>query len=372
MNIAFDAKRLYNNFTGLGNYSRTLVSNLAQTFPEHQYQLFTPKVKTNEETLPFLNSKKLKTILPNNQNKAYWRTFSIKKDLAKHHADIYHGLSHEIPFGLHKTDIKSVVSIHDLIIKRYPHYFPFIDRNIYDLKFKYACQNADAIIAISESTKRDIIEFYGIDAEKIKVIYQTCHERFKQKIAAEQLQKIAHKYQLPKHFLLYVGSIIPRKNLNEIIKALATLPKDLQLPLVVIGSGKKYKQEVLQTIKKLQLEDKILFLKIDFDDLAAIYQLAHLLIYPSDYEGFGIPILEALHSNIPVLTANNSSLAEAGGKGAFYIEKITTERLSDAMIQLISDKDLREKLVQNGQKHCQKFDSRLLSQQLMELYQGLG
>ncbi|MEL6944605.1 MAG: glycosyltransferase family 1 protein, partial [Bacteroidota bacterium] len=236
LNIAFDAKRLYNNFTGLGNYSRTLVQNLARHFPEHHYHLYTPKIKKNSETLPFLEHPQLQTQLPNTAFKSFWRTFNIKKDLLKANIDIYHGLSHEIPVGIHKTGIKSVVSIHDLVIKRYPNYFPWLDRQIYDWKFRYACEHADAIVAISESTKQDIIEFYDIPAEKIQVIYQTCHERFQQILPNEHLQQIAQKYQLPSHFYLYVGSIIPRKNLDKIIDALALLPKDLQLPMVVIGN----------------------------------------------------------------------------------------------------------------------------------------
>jgi len=368
LNIAFDAKRLYNNFTGLGNYSRTLVQNLAQHFPEYHYHLYTPKIKTNSETLPFLEHPQLQTHLPTRPFKSYWRTSSIKKDLQKEKIDIYHGLSHEIPIGIHKTGIKSVVTIHDLIIKRYPEYFPWIDRQLYDWKFRYACEHADAIIAISESTKRDIIEYYNISAEKIQVVYQSCHERFQQVLPSSQLQQIAQKHQLPKQFYLYVGSIIPRKNLDKIIDALALLPKDLQLPLVVIGNGKKYKQQVLQKIEEYHLTNKVRFPTIAYEDLPALYQLAELLLYPSAYEGFGLPILEALYSKTPVIAVKTSSLAEAGGGGAYYVEEVSGEELANAIEKVMQNGDYRKQLVEVGQVYLKQFEAEKLSRELMELY----
>ncbi|MEM8525869.1 MAG: glycosyltransferase family 1 protein [Bacteroidota bacterium] len=371
LNIAFDAKRLYNNFTGLGNYSRTLVKSLVQYFPDYQYHLYTPKLKHNGETRPFLEYSQLQTHLPKTAFKNYWRTSSIKKDLQKASIDIYHGLSHEIPIGIQKTNIKSIVTIHDLIIKRYPQYFPWLDRQIYDWKFRYACENADIVVAISESTKRDIMEFYEIPAEKIQVIYQTCHERFKRLLSIQELKIIAQKYQLPSHFYLYVGSIIPRKNLDKIVNALSLLPKGLQLPLVVIGNGKKYKQQVLEKVKKHQLEDKIRFLTITYEDLPAFYQLASLFLYPSAYEGFGLPILEALYSRTPVVSAKTSSLTEAGGSGAYYVERIDGEQLSDAIEKVMNDSVYQQQLIDAGQVHLIKFESRKLSSALMKLYQNL-
>ncbi|MEM9888132.1 MAG: glycosyltransferase family 1 protein [Bacteroidota bacterium] len=371
MRIAFDAKRLYNNFTGLGNYSRTLVSNLVFHFPENNYHLFSPKLKQNEETLPFLNHPKLNTHLSSAWLKAYWRSFSIKEDLRQKNIQIYHGLSHEIPFGIQKTGIKSVVTIHDLIIRRYPEYFPFLDRQIYNQKFRYACEQADRIIAISKNTKKDIINYYQIPASKIQVIYQTCHERFKQIFPATHLEKIRLRYQLPNHFLLYVGSIIPRKHLKEIVEAVALLPDDLQIPLVVVGDGKAYKKEVVERISSLQMTSKVYFLNPQYADLPAIYQLAQLFIYPSAYEGFGLPILEALYAQTPVIAARTSSLPEAGGEGAYYVDEISAERLAAAITLLLEREDAIKTLVRKGQQHLSNFSSVVLSRQLMELYEAV-
>ncbi|MEM1324526.1 MAG: glycosyltransferase family 1 protein [Bacteroidota bacterium] len=369
MRIAFDAKRLYNNFTGLGNYSRQLVSDLTQHFPEHEYHLFTPKIKYNSETEPLLNHLQLQTHQPNGSISALWRSSGIKKDLQAHNIQVYHGLSHEIPVGLHRTNIKSVVSIHDLVIKRHPEYFPWLDRQIYDWKFRYACEHADHVVAISESTKRDIIEYYQIDPQKISVIYQTCHPRFKQALNQETLSHIRAKYQLPEQFLLYVGSIIPRKNLLKLVESLSLLPKNIQLPLIVVGNGKKYKQQVEQRIQALNLTKLVHFIRPEYDDLPAFYQLAEMLIYPSTYEGFGLPILEALYAKIPVITTSFSSLPEAGDGGAYYIQSTEPQSIATAMETVLSDSSYQKQLIESGQKHLLNFDAKVISEQWIDLYQ---
>ena len=159
--LGYDAKRLFNNFTGLGNYSRTLLEDLSNHFPENEYFLFSPKVTKNDRTNPFFDQSKF-TIKKARGNGIYWRSYGIKKDLLENQIQLFHGLSHEIPIGLQQTTMKSVITIHDLIFKHYPNQFSWIDRNIYDWKFRYSCENADRIVAISENTKKDIIRFYNI------------------------------------------------------------------------------------------------------------------------------------------------------------------------------------------------------------------
>lgn len=371
LNIGFDAKRLFHNFTGLGNYSRTLVQNIATNYPEHQYHLYTPILKKNEETSPFINPVHFQVHTAQKAFKSWWRTKAIIKDLQEQKIDIYHGLSHEIPLGLPSTKIKSVVTIHDLIFKVYPDFFPWIDRQIYDWKFRYACEHADKIVAISEHTKQDIIKYYKIPSDKIEVIYQTCQKAFKQILAEEERLKIIKKYQLPTEFLLYVGSINERKNLMSIVQALELLAHDIKLPLVVIGSGKKYKKKVQDYIAKKGLEKWVRFIKIDFQDLPALYQQAKIFIYPSVYEGFGIPIIEALYSQTPVITTRVSSLPEAGGDAAFYVNKPNAEQIANGIKKILEDDVFQQKMIEKGNLYIRKFDKKLLSKQLMDLYQKL-
>ncbi len=369
--IGFDAKRLFNNFTGLGNYSRTLLRNLAEFYPDHAYFLYTPKVTKNEETQFFLNSPLYSVHQPQGQPKGYWRTWGVKRRLRKHKIQLFHGLSHEIPMGIQKTKIRSVVTIHDLVFKHYPHHFPWLDRHLYDFKFRYACENANKIIAISESTKKDIIEFYNIAAEKIEVIYQSCHERFMQEKSPKAIEAALKKYQLPADYFFYVGSVIERKNLLGIVQALELLPNDLKLPLVVIGDGKAYKNKVQEYIARKGLQKQVLFIKADYDDMPALYQQARVFVYPSVYEGFGIPVLEALFSKTPVITSNISSLPEAGGPDSYLIDPTQPEQIAEGIQKILSDTAFRENMEEKGFAYAQQFKGEPLTEQLMALYENL-
>src|SRR5690606_20870402 len=181
MNIGFDAKRVFHNKTGLGNYSRDVIRLLSTYYPSNRYFLYNPKDSSNK--LFSIESHQIIEKRPSSTfNKFFyntWRQIRVVKDLKKDKIDLFHGLSGEIPIGLIKNKIKSVVTIHDLIFIRFPHYFAFFDRNIYFRKFKYAADHANRIIAISEQTKQDIIQYLKIDKNKIKVVYQGCQDVFK-------------------------------------------------------------------------------------------------------------------------------------------------------------------------------------------------
>lgn len=369
LRIGFDAKRLFNNFTGLGNYSRTLLKNLTTYYPDNAYFLYTPKVTRNEETRFFLNSALYNVQMPEKGVPAYWRTWGVKSSLKKHKIQLYHGLSHEIPRGIHKTGIKSIVTIHDLIFKRYPAHYKWIDRQIYDSKFRYACQQANQVIAISESTKKDIMAYYRIPSEKIHVIYQSCHERFLQEKDSKVIDSVLTKYNLPGQFLLYVGSIIERKNLLGIIKAMEQLPKSSLLPLVVVGKGGSYKTKVHAYIRRQGLENQVFFIQPDFDDLPALYQKANIFLYPSFHEGFGIPILEALFSRTPVITSNVSSLPEAAGPHSCLIDPHQPEQIAAGIQSILTDESKRQQMIEKGYEYAQRFQGEQLTKKMVRLYE---
>ena len=254
MKIGFDAKRLFLNYTGLGNYSRTIISNLQKHFPENQYFLYTPKSVRNKDTEEFFDESKYTIRESTSLSKSYWRSFSIVKDLKKDNIDIFHGLSAELPVGIQKSGIKSIVTIHDLIFKFVKEDYKLPDRIIYDIKTKNACNNANKIITISQFTKKDLIKIYKIKPEKIKVIYLPISTNFEKKYSDDILIRTKNKFDLPKRFFLYVGSIIKRKNLRIIIEAMNIINKDELIPLVVIGNGKKYLHEITQLIKNILWE----------------------------------------------------------------------------------------------------------------------
>ena len=368
LRIGYDAKRLFNNFTGLGNYSRTLLANLAEYYPDNAYFLYSPKITKNDETHFFLNSALFNVQLPKRGSGAYWRSIGVKRDLLKHKIQLFHGLSHEIPMGLDKANIRSIVIIHDLTFERFPEHYPLIDRKIYGFKFRYACRHADHIVAISEHTKRDIVEFYGIPPEKITVIYQSCHERYMVEKSQKTFEGLRRRYHLPEKYLLTVGSITERKNLMGIIRALEQLPESYRLPLVVVGQGGRYRARVEEVIQKSRMQHLVHFIDVSFDDLPAVYQKASAFLYPSFYEGFGIPILESLFSKTPVITSNVSSLPEAGGPGAHLVDPHRPEEIAAGVEKILSDEAYRKGLVEKGYAYAQQFRGEPLSHKMMDLY----
>lgn len=374
MKIGYDAKRAYHNTTGLGNYSRTLINALAKLYPGHEYYLFNPKPSTKyhfnkpniHEVLP---SSLLAKLLP-----SLWRSKLVVADMVKEGIDIFHGLSHEIPVGLKKTTIKSVVTIHDLIPERFPEQYSKIDVRIYHKKFLYACNNADKIIAISHQTKNDILTYYDIPEDKIAVCYQSCDPSFSIKVDKDNKNIIAEKYKLPSSFYLYVGSLIKRKNLLAVCKAVKLLNN--HVPLVVIGDGKEYKAAVKAFIRASGIERKIIFLseqspKPVFADLPAIYQLATAMIYPSFFEGFGLPVMEALSSGLPVITSNVSCLPEAGGDAAIYVDPNEPQQIADAMALIIREPAVSESMIQKGYVYAQQFHTDICAARVMDVYSAL-
>jgi glycosyltransferase involved in cell wall biosynthesis len=382
MNIGFDAKRAYHNQTGLGHYSRTLIHSLAKYYGGHQYFLFNPKrsalFQFEEENIHEV----LPAHFPATLFTAAWRGSWVKQDLKKLKIDLYHGLSHEIPIGIQKTNIRSVVTIHDLIHERYPEQYNSVDVKIYNKKFRYACQHADKIIAISQQTKNDILEFYKIPAEKIRVTYQSCNRSFGELLSNAQKKLIRLKYELPSNFFLSVGSIIERKNLLNVCKAIFILRDEIEAPLVVIGDGGKYKQQVKDFIRQNDLDKKVIFLTErsstrssktfqNGTDIPAIYQLATALIYPSFFEGFGIPVLEALWSGLPVITSNVSSLPEVGGDAVYYVNPQSAEEIAEGMKKICNDQQFANDLKQKGLLQAKKFSQQNCAEAVMNVYEEL-
>lgn len=369
LKIGFDAKRAFLNNTGLGNYSRALIHSLSEYFPENQYYLYTPFLKENHKAALDLKNTTFRTAsIP--FLKSLWRSRLINKDLIKDELDIYHGLSHELPIGIQKTGIKTVVTIHDLIFLRYPEFYKRFDRKIYDHKIKYACSIADKIIAVSEQTKKDLIQFYNIPEEQIVIIYQSCHADFKQNYAENELGVITEKYKLPKRYILNVGTIEERKNLMLLVKSMQQLPNDIEL--VVVGRPTAYADKVKGYILKNNLIDRIHFLEnVSFNDLPKIYQLSDLFVYTSFFEGFGIPILEALNMGVPVIASTGSCLEEAGGPESIYVNPNHAIELSETIIHLWNNETKKNEMIKVGKLYAKRFEPLSLAQQLMDLYQKL-
>ncbi len=382
MNIGLDAKMAYHNGTGLGHFSRTLINSLAEYHTEYDYYLFNPKPSSVFD----LKAKNIFEVLPttffDRTFSSKWRNKGMIKDLEKHKIDLYHGLDHEFPEGIDALAMKKVVTIHDLIYERFPEHYTRDQIKNFSKRYRLACVQADRVIAISKQTREDILEFYKIPADKIVTCYQSCSPAFLKTSTEQEKDRVKKIYNLPDKFLLYVGSVIERKNLLNICKAIFLMRNEISVPLIVIGDGKKYKQKVKDYIRQNGLEKKIIFLSehapgvpatafqtaVDFPQ---IYQSALALVYPSFFEGFGIPVLEALWSRLPVITSDVSCLPETGGDAAYYVNPNSAEEIAEGIKKISADEALRESMKEKGWVHAQKFTPQRAASSLATVYREL-
>lgn len=371
MNIAFDAKRAFKNRTGLGNYSRSLVEALHQYYPQHQYLLYTPLLQGPSLFDQALEMQGVAVIQsPGKLLSSFWRSFRIPYTLPKKNVQVYHGLSAELPAGGAPRGVKYVVTIHDLIFLRFPELYPALDRKIYTYKTKSACDKADRIIAISEQTKRDLIEYLDVPADKISVVYQTCDVLFEERVSLGDLERIAQKFNLPQRFVLSVGTIETRKNALLIVKALRHLPEEIKL--VLVGRRTPYTQELEDYARAQGLLERIQIISdVMYYDLPAIYQLATVFVYPSIFEGFGIPVIEAMKSRVPVIAATGSCLEEAGGPDSLYVHPEDETALAAHIHTLWHHEDQRQGQIVKALNYADRFAPAQFAADTMQVYEEL-
>jgi len=373
MIIGFDAKRATHNHRGLGNYSRELISALDFYHPEIKKKLFTPHFNNHEFSTWEKSLKNSEFIFPPGrlfkEVPSLWRSFGIKNDLDREELDIFHGLSHELPFTNKVVKFKKVVTIHDLIILRYPKQFTMIDRNVYLNKMKFSVSNADVVLAICEQTKQDLMEFLKVPESKIRVHYQSCYPEFYQTVSTSSIKE---KYQLPENFILNVGALEERKNQINLLKAFHHIKDKTDWNLVLVGKGKDYKKLLLDYIHKFHLEKRVKILEdVPFSDLPAIYQSAGLFVFPSYFEGFGIPIIESMFSKVPVIVSKGSCFPETAGPDSLFIDPHNIEEISHEILRMIDHSALREEVALKGLSYVERFHREKTTEKLVQIYQEL-
>ncbi|MGX9365813.1 glycosyltransferase family 4 protein [Desulfoplanes sp. PS50] len=374
MHIGFDAKRYFLNATGLGAYSRTTVRLLLTYFPEHDYFLYTPRRTDRPDCIREETHLHVRT--PQNaltrMLHPVWRSFLLGRETGRDNLDIFHGLSHEIPHGLPVTT-KKVVTMHDLIFLRHPELYNRLDVAVYRAKYRSSCRRADRIIAISEQTRNDLIEYFNIREDVIEVVYQSCDNRFYERVGDAVRDTIRKTYGLPRNYVLYVGSLAERKNVTTLVRALGEIPGESRPPLVLVGTGNKgYMTKLHSAIEQAGIGNEVMFLgAVPGQDLPAIYQMAQVFIYPSRFEGFGIPILEALFSRTPVITSTGSCFQEAGGGYSRYTTPGDVEELKTAIKTVLGDQELAATMREKGHEHALRFHEQTVANNLMNVYQSL-
>ena len=377
MKIGFDGKRAAQNFTGLGNYSRYVLEALQKYYPGEEYSVYIPRAVKNPKFEDILAQSGgcMRCVLPlgglARRFRSLWRVWGVTKMVAADGVELFHGLSNELPLNIRSvsSSVKSVVTVHDVIFRRLPGCYPFVDRCIYDYKFRRACLNADHIIAVSECTKRDIVKDYGVLPEKVSVIYQGCDPLFSQQAAPERIDEVKARYSLPDKFIISVGTIEERKNLLSVVKALLLLPDDVHL--VAVGRRTKYTSLIDKFVADNNLSHRVHLLhNVPYDDLPVVYQCADVFAYMSLYEGFGIPLLEALNSRVPVVAATGSCLEEAGGPGSLYVEPFDVEGIALAVKKCFNP-EVRTKMIAAGVEWAARFSMENFARQTMRCYEKI-
>ena len=375
MNIGIDAKRIFFNNSGLGNYGRRFYHALAKRSSEDSFYLYTPKAPGYDN--PYkqeINSDNSVIISPQKPwhkmlGGALWRSGLINKQLQKDKIGIYYGLSNEIPFGIKKLNISKVVIIHDLIFLRYPELYPFTDVFFYKKKAEYACRYADYIIAASEQTKRDIINYYHTPENKITVIYPGTDPIFYN----EDYVDASEYFSPERNYIISIGAITPRKNLLRTVQAFDLVKDKYNLDLVVIGTavglGREYLKKIKIYIEKNGLTNRVHFLEnVPYKYVPALCRNAQLMVYPSQFEGFGMPIVEGLFSKIPVITSKGGCFPEAGGDGAIYTDPDDFEEIAGWIGKIMDSQSIRDDLVGKGFLYAEKFKQEYIEDDIYKFH----
>jgi glycosyltransferase involved in cell wall biosynthesis len=368
MELGFDAKRAFHNATGLGNYARDVLRILHRHRPDHVLHAYTPA----GGRVPFsLEGDRLRVHGPSGPIgrllPSLWRQRGLARDLVRDGVQVFHGLSHELPLGIEATRVAPVVTIHDLVFERMPELYPPIDRRIYQAKARSAVRRARLVVAISAQTKRDLEEVYGLAPERIRVVYQTCNAVFRTAVPPAALEEVRRRLALPGRFLLSVGTVERRKNLGLAVEALAGLEG---VPLVAVGRRTAYQEELVALARDRGVEGRVRFLEgVPTPDLAALYRLATVVLYPSRYEGFGIPILEALFSGAPVVTTRGGVFAEVGGPGTVYVDPDDPAALREELRRLLEDPAARRVMAETGLRHAAGFEEAAIAGALSAVYE---
>lgn len=355
--LAFDAKRAFCNSSGLGVYSRTLLKSLIKSHPEHQFHLYSPANKhkfPEAGDLPHTFHS-----APTGTPGALWRSYLCTREIRKSKANIYHGLSNELPMGSMKG-VAQIITIHDLIFLTHPQLYPATDRYFYRKKFASGVKKADEVIAISQTTAKAIKETGLVDPAKITVIIQGCDEAFFSGLSFPRPE------WAPTEYLLFVGNVEKRKDLMTLLKAI----ENIDFPLVIAGGHTPYVKTLEQFIRDKKLDKRVLLPgKVSTEDLHALYQNSKGVVYPSFIEGWGLPVAEALCYGKPVITTKGTSMEEIASGAGLFFSAGDHEQLEFQINQLVTDPDLEQKLSKSAQLKKEEFNPFTAAANYMNIYE---
>jgi glycosyltransferase involved in cell wall biosynthesis len=374
MHIAINAHLLAHtrNFrrAGVSNYTEQLLAHLGQHDHQNRYTIFTTRgLRGPALGLP-ANFRVRPSLLPtiNPRVRVPWEQVIAPALLRAIGADLYHGVLNVMPLA---SPVPSVVTIHDLSPFLFPQTFRRVNRIYTRWAIRVACRRAARLIAVSEFTKQEIVRWLHVPPERIAVTYNGVHERFAPADPAA-VEAFRRREQLPERFILFVGTLEPRKNLPTLLEAYAQIAREADAPLI-IGGGKGWLYDpIFAKVEQLGLGDKIRFAGfLNNDDLPLWYQAATVFTLPSLYEGFGIPLLEAMACGTPVVSSSSSSLPEVVGDAGLIVSPTDPDELGAALLRLLREPDLRDELRERGFEQARRFSWHTTAEQTIDVYRGV-
>jgi glycosyltransferase involved in cell wall biosynthesis len=381
MKIGIDIRLIGKKRTGDEVVIFNLVKGLAQLDSNHEFELLTDAKDENvlneiSQQLGIAQKKNFKIVSVPCKNRFAWNFWTLPNYLRKNPVDIYH-TQYITPWFVPKT-IKIVTIIHDISFNFFPKFIKFSDLLFLRTLIPISIKRADKVVGVSQFTRAEIIEYYKVDPEKVAWIHNAISEDFlSSDVSASRLEKVREKYSLPQKFVLYMGTLQPRKNIPHLIEAFARIKEDdaNDLKLVICGNQKahNYDQRITGTLETYSLGGEVIFPGfIDEQDKAAVFHLAEVFVFPSLYEGFGIPVLEAMSQGVPVLCSDIPSLKEVAAESALYFDLESGEDFAQKLKEICFNKELREQLALKGKERITAFSWLSSARKMLAIYDGLG
>ena len=359
--------RHLNELGGVSVYTRNILDNLLEIDGENEYIFL-----YNDSSMlgTYSGYKNVREIAINKKNKFLWDQIYVPLTVKSEKIDIIFNPKLSIPLF---APAKKIFTMHGLEQFALPTVFKWYDDIYFHLMMPFYCRRAHAIIVMTEFGKKELIKYLKPQSEKIEVIYESHHKRFEVKKNKEELLAIKRKYNLPDNFILFVGGLTPLKNFSNILRAFNIVRKKVSVKLVFVGFKRwKYAKD-FELIKKLRLQNEIITLGfVPNNDLPYIYNLAQCLIFPSLYEGFGIPILEAQACGCPVVSSKTGAIPEVSGGAALLVDPYNYKEIAQAVVDVLTSEDLRGKLIRAGLENAKRFDWSVTARETLELFKKIS
>ena len=369
MRIGIEARWITFEKTGFGNYAQNLLSQLGQIDSKNRYTIYLNNSYDNGAIFSRPNFDKVVIRRPPEIYKHIYIPLDIKS--RKRQLDFFHFLYNAPSLVM---PCPFVLTMHDVSYKYIPKMISIKNRISITAQLLLNAKRAKRVISVSESAKVDIVKFYKVSPEKITVIYEGVEDCFRPTKDEPKQRLITEKYELPSQYLLYVGTYLPHKNLETLLRAYQKLKLQLKIPHSLVLAGKKGRNysSVARMIHELELDGKVRSIGfVPDEDLPYVYNLSDMFIFPSLYEGFGLPILEAMACGVPVVASNSSCLPEIGGGGALYFSPEDVDGLVDRAIQIIRNDNLRRDLRERGLQRAKLFSWRAMAEKTLALYEDV-